>query len=453
MTLTSGIMLSNWLVRLEQWIPPGDLRRLVAVRGLRSLVQGYVMVVFAIYLGDIGFAAWLIGLSLTIIGIASSVLTLVIGVSSDRFGRRPFLLIYSLLLFVSGIIFSVTTIPWILIGISALGGLGRGGGGGGQAGAFAPAEQAMIAEKASGETRRQIFAANSVVGTALAAVGALLAGVPDWLRATMHLSLLASYRPLYLGVALAGLLSMVVLWPVTDVKRAPKADKRSTAARAQRRQTRQRISQIAIAGAVNGFGMGFIASLVPYWMHIRYGVSPGAIGPIMSISSALTAIGSLWAVKLAARFGDIAVITGSRLIGVVLTLALPFSPVYLLAAVIYGLRLISARMAMPVRQSYTMGIIEAGSRGSAAGISGVARRLPASASPTISGYWFGIGELELPFLATAVCSFINAALYFWWFREVRPDEGELAEPRPAPVPTTDRASEPVPSHATPDGTD
>jgi MFS family permease len=286
----------------------------------------------------------------------------------------------------------------------------------------------MIAEKAPGDTRRKVFAANSVVGTTMAAVGALLAGVPEWLRSTEHLSLLASYRPLYLGVALAGLLSMVVLWPVTDVKRAPAPKQPNEAQRAQRRQTRQRIGQIAIAGAVNGFGMGFIASLVPYWMHVRYGVSPGAIGPIMAVSSALTAFASLYAVRLAARFGDIMVITGSRLVGVVLTLALPFSPVFSLAAILYGARLISARMAMPVRQSYTMGIIEAGSRGSAAGISGVARRLPASASPTISGYWFGIGELELPFLATAICSLINAGLYFWWFRDIRPED----ETAPAP---------------------
>src|SRR5579884_2675898 len=119
-------MLATWIARLAEWAPAGDLRRLVVVRGLRSLVQGYVMVVFTIYLSQIGFPAWLIGLTLTIVGIASSVLTLVIGVSSDRFGRRPFLLVYSVLLFASGIIFSLTTVPWMLIGISALGGMGRG---------------------------------------------------------------------------------------------------------------------------------------------------------------------------------------------------------------------------------------------------------------------------------------------------------------------------------------
>ena len=423
-------MLSGWWKRLTQWAPTGDLQRLIAVRGMRSFVQGYVMVVFTIYLSEIGFSAWLIGLTLTIVGVSSSLLTLVIGVSSDRFGRRPFLIVYSLLLFASGIIFSLTTIPWILIGISALGGLGRGGGGGGAAGAFAPDEQAMIAEKASGDIRRKVFAANSVVGTGAAAIGALLAGIPEWLRSTNHLTLLASYRPLYLGVALAGLLSVVLLWPVSDVKHTSRPSKRSAAGQAQRRQTRQRIGQIAMAGAINGFGMGFIASLVPYWMHIRYGVSPGAIGPIMSISSAVTAFASLYAVRLAERFGDIMVITGSRLAGVVLTLALPFSPVFMLAAVIYGARMISSQMAMPVRQSYTMGIIDAGSRGSAAGISGVARRLPASVSPTISGYWFDVGELELPFIATATCLFINAALYFWWFHRIEPDEGVV---RPVPA--------------------
>jgi MFS family permease len=425
-------MLSSWVRRAAEWVPAGDLRRLVLVRGLRSLTQGYILVVFTIYLDQIGFPAWEIGLTLTIVGVSSSLLTLIIGVTSDRFGRRLFLLTYSFLLFAAGIIFSVFTIPWLLIGVSALGGLGRGGSGG-QAGAFAPAEQAMIAEKASGDTRRKVFGANSVVGTSLAAVGALLAGVPQLLRSADHLSLVASYRPLFFGVALVGLVSIVVLWPITDVKRPAAPEKQNAAQRALRHQTRQRIGQIAVAGAINGFGMGFIASLVPYWMHIRYGISAGAIGPVISLSSALTAVASLYAVRLAARFGDIAVITGSRIVATVLTLALPFSPIFPLAAILYGARRITSQMAMPVRQSYTMGIIEAGSRGSAAGISGVARQLPASASPSISGYWFGIGELELPFVATAACLLLNAALYFWWFRDIHPDEEVIVAPVTEPA--------------------
>ena len=412
----------------ERWMPRGDLRRLVVVRALRSLVQGYVMVVFSIYLGQIGFPAWLIGLTLTIGGVASALLTLLTGVVSDRLGRRPFLLAYGFLLLLSGLVFSWVTLPWVLIATSALGGLGRGGGGGGQAGPFAPAEQAMIAEKATGETRTRVFTVNSVAGTLMAAVGALLAVVPEWLRGADHLSLVASYRPLYLGVAVVGLLSIVVLWPITEDRREPRQRPRDEAGRARRRRNRQRISQIALAGAINGFGFGFLAGIVPYWLHVRYGVSPGAIGPVLSASSLLTAIASLVAVRLAARFGDVRLITGSRVLGVALTLAIPFAPVYLLAAALYGARMVSAMMAMPVRQSYTMGIIEPETRGSAAGISGVARRLPASVSPSVTGYWMSVDALELPFIASAVCLAVNAGLYYWWFRGVRPDEHPVAAP-------------------------
>ncbi len=414
-------------VTLDEWIPAGDLRRLVIVRGLRSFVQGYVTVIFAIYLGLIGFPAWLIGLTLTIGGIASALLTLLTGVLSDRIGRRPFLLLYGWLLLIAGILFSLTTIPWVLIVISALGGLGRGGGSGGQAGPFMPAEQAIIAEKASGETRTRVFAANSVVGTGCAALGAVLAGVPEWAGAVWHLSILASYRPLYLGVALAGALSVLILWPLTELPRKARAN--DAEARARRRRTRQTIGKISFAGAINGFGLGFLIGLVPYWLHVRYGVTPGAIGPVLAASSLLTALGSLVAVRLASRFGDVMLITGSRMVGVVLTLALPFAPFYLLAAALYVLRMVSAMMAMPVRQSYTMGIIEPEARGSAAGISGVARRLPASLSPSLSGYWIGIDELEWPFIASAIFLFVNATLYYVWFRNVRPlDAPDLSKP-------------------------
>lgn len=413
---------------IDRWMPPGDLRRLVVVRALRSLVQGYVMVVFAIYLGQLGFPAWLIGLTLTIGGIASAALTLLTGVASDRIGRRPFLLTYGALLLVSGLVYSWVTLPWVLIATSALGGLGRGGGGGGQAGPFAPAEQAMIAEKASGETRTRVYAVNSVVGTLMAAVGALLAVVPQWLRFVDHVSLVASYRPLYLGVAVVGIVSLAVLWPISDERHGPRQRPTDEAGRTRRRQNRQRIGQIALAGAINGFGFGFLAGIVPYWLHVRYGVSPGAIGPVLSASSLLTAGASLVAVRLAARFGDVRLITGSRLLSVALTLAIPFSPVYLVAAALYGLRMVSAMMAMPVRQSYTMGIVDPETRGSAAGISGVARRLPASISPTVTGYWLSVDALELPFIASAVCLAINAGLYWWWFRGVRPDEPSVDAP-------------------------
>ena len=412
---TTGINPVHWL---DQWAPRGNMRRLLIVRTLRSFVQGYVMVVFTIYLSQIGFPAWLIGLTLAIGGISSAVLTLMTGVLSDRFGRKPFLLTYGALLFVSGVIFCVTANPILLIATSAAGGLGRGGGGGGQAGPFAPAEQAYIAENTTVEGRTRVFAANNVVGTLAAAAGALCAGIPELLRSTWALSLSESYLPLFGGVALVGLITVTVLWTVTEQPRRTPAPAASTQTR--RTDNRNRIRRISIAGALNGFGFGFIAGILPYWLHVRYGVSAGAIGPVLGISSLLTAGFSLVGVRVARRFGDVQLITWSRVAGVVATLALPFSPVFQIAAVFVVARMVSAMMAMPVRQSYTMGIVDADTRGSAAGITGVARRLPASISPGITGYLISVDQMELPFFLSASFLLANAVLYFVWFRKVRP---------------------------------
>ena len=72
----------------------------------------------------------------------------------------------------------------ILFIISALAGIGRGGGSfaGSQAGPFAPAEQALMADLVPSHRRITVFALNAFVASILAAAGSLLSGLPSWLR-------------------------------------------------------------------------------------------------------------------------------------------------------------------------------------------------------------------------------------------------------------------------------
>lgn len=403
---------------MQTWLPSKDLKRLVLVRGLRSFMQGYILVIFTIYLSQVGFSAWLIGITLGIGSATSAILTLITGVLSDRFGRKPFLLGYGMLLAISGIIFSITTVPFILIFVSALGGIGRSGGAGGQAGPFAPAEIALLSEKTTVTTRPKVFSVNTVIGTLAMAIGALLAGVPELLRAMFHLSLLASYQPLFMSIILIGIITVIVMLPITEIPR--KKTSKNIQASIRRKANFKLIWKISIAGMLNGFGLGFIGGILPYWLYIRFGVQPSAIGLVIGISSFLTSISSFWIVSAARRFGDINVISISRLAGVLFTLLLAFAPTYPVAAILIILRMAGAMSAMPIRQSYTMGIIDADLRGTAAGIGGIARRLPSAVSPTISGYWLTVNQLELPFYAGALFMGINTVLYFFWFHKVKP---------------------------------
>ncbi len=405
---------------IEKWLPTKDLRRLVIVRGLRSFAQGYIIVIFAIYLSQIGFSNWLIGITLGIGSLVSAVITLFTGILSDKFGRKPFLILYSILLIFSGIVFSITTIPFVIIAVSALGGIGRSGGAGGQAGPFAPAETALLSEKTTVETRPKVFSFNNMVGTSATAVGGLIAGIPELLQRALHLSFLASYKPLFLSVAAIGALSLFVLLPITEIPRSnrPKTD----GEKIKRKANFKIIWKFSVAGLLNGVGFGFIGGLLPYWLYLRFGVSPMLIGPVIGISSLLTAFTSLWIAPFARRFGEVNIISVSRLLGVLFTVLLAFSPTYPVAAFLVVIRMVSTMSAMPIRQSYTMGIIDEEFRGTAAGIGGVARRLPAAISPAISGYWLSLNELELPFFASALFSGMNAILYFVWFRKIQPKE-------------------------------
>ncbi len=410
---------------IKTWIPTEDLKRLLLARGLRSLTQGYIFVVFAIYLSQIGFPAWLIGITLAIGSAASAILTLATGILSDRIGRKPFLLAYSVLLAVSGAVFGMTSAPVVLILVSAMGGIGRSGGAGGQAGPFAPAETALLSDKTTIATRTRVFAANNMFGTLMQAVGAAFAGAPELMGRLFGLPVIDAYRLIFWGVAIIGAVTFVILLPVTDTVNRGRADDRSSvaaaAARAERsRDSVSRIWKFSIAGFINGFGLGFVTGILSYWLYIRFRVSPESIGLVISASLILASIFSLWMVRLAEQFGHVEVITASRLFGAVCTVLLGLSPIYPVAAIFVILRAAGAMSAMPVRQSYSMGVIDPSLRGAASGVSGVARRIPAAVSPAISGYWLGAGDLELPFFAAAAFMVINAGLYFFWFRNIKP---------------------------------
>ncbi|MBU6426838.1 MFS transporter [Patescibacteria group bacterium] len=415
--------MKNLMGRFRELLPTKDLRRLVVVRGLRSLVQGYILVVFAIYLAQIGFSPWLIGLTLGIGSAVSALLTLTTGIASDRYGRKPFLLAYSVLLALSGIVFSFTSVPFVLIAVSALGGLGRGGGAGGQAGPFAPAEVALLSEKTTLDNRNMVFSINSAVGTFAMALGTLLAGLPEMIRSVYASPLIISYRPLFFGVTIVGIVTFFLLWPIKETVDRHKAGVHNSEKKLMsRKESVHMIWKISVAGMVNGFGIGFVGGILPYLLYLRFSVSPVIIGPVIGASSVLASFSSLWMAHMARRFGDIKVITASRVFGVICTALIPVMPGFGLAAVFVILRMAGAMGAMPVRQAYTMGIVDADLRGTTAGISGVARRIPSAVSPAISGIWISMGELELPFFASAAFMAMNAALYFYWFHSVKPKE-------------------------------
>jgi predicted MFS family arabinose efflux permease len=151
--------------------------------------------------------------------------------------------------------------------------------------------------------------------------------------------------------------------------------------------------------ALDAFGGGFvIQSFAVYWFYLRFGVSPATLGGVFFGANVFAGISALVASRLASRFGLIKTMVYTHLPSNVLLILVPLMPNLPLAIAVLLLRFSISQMDVPTRQSYTMAIVRAEERSSAAGITGVARTSGAAVAPVFAGLLFARPSLiNLPF--------------------------------------------------------
>ena len=82
----------------------------------------------------------------------------------------------------------------------------------------------------------------------------------------------------------------------------------------------------------------------------------------------------------------------------------------------------------PLRNSFVMGIVRPRDRGSAAGITTLARQVPVAVSPTIAAYMMQAFSLNVPILLGGALQFFHDCIFYFVFRDVKPPEERTAKP-------------------------
>jgi nitrate reductase NapE component len=95
----------------------------------------------------------------------------------------------------TGLAFAGLSSLWPLLIVAFVGTLNPSSG---DAGLLLPLEHARLAESATGDARTALFARYSLVGALSAALGALAAGLPDWLAAHAGLPPLMAMRAMFI---------------------------------------------------------------------------------------------------------------------------------------------------------------------------------------------------------------------------------------------------------------
>jgi predicted MFS family arabinose efflux permease len=398
-------------------------RLLILARAFRSVGQGALVVDLSLYLHAMGWSGFHIGAILSAAGLFGALLSLGVGIASDRLKRKPFLLVYESMILLCSIAALLSSQTFLLSAVIIIAGFGRGANG--AAGPFSPVEQAWLAEEVKAEKRGIVFSTNTAFGFFGMSLGALMAMSPVLLNTWLYHQNAAApvialaYRPLFIIVAAATIVNMFLILKAGERysgDRQERAQKGDEIEKQIRKEENKMLTGLVILNSFNGLAVGFTGPLISYWFAIRFGVGPHLIAPMMSATFFITGISSFITGKASERIGIVSSVVRARLFGLILLILLPLMPFFWLASLVYLLRSAFNRGSVGARQALTVGLVRDKRRGFATSLNALSMQIPRSIGPSIAGYLFSAGQLELPFYVGALLQGVYLVLYGRFFR-------------------------------------
>jgi len=401
-----------------------DGRLLFATRTIRMFAYGFLSVLLVLYLSSLGLSEAKVGLLLTLTLAGDAAISLFLTTTADRFGRRKTLIIGAILMSFAGIIFAMTH-NFILLLIAAT--IGVISPSGNEVGPFLSIEQASLSHVLPGNKRTHIFAWYNLYGSLATALGALAAGGITQLLQNAGMTALASYRTIVLVYAAAGIVLTAGFFFLTQAVEVERSEvSRSAGAKAFLGLHRSRgvVAKLSGLFALDAFAGGFVMqSILAYWLHLRWGLEPAALGATFFVANIVAAISALSASWLASKIGLINTMVFTHLPSNILLILVPLMPNAALAIAVLLLRFSISQMDVPTRQSYVMASVDPDERSAAAGVTAVARSVGASISPSLGTMLLASPMLMgMPFFLGGGLKIIYDLLLYRNFVKLRPPE-------------------------------
>jgi MFS family permease len=394
---------------------PAEARLLLWGRGLRAFGDGFVSLLLPVYLTLLGFDAQGVGILTAATLAGSAVLTLLVGLIAHRHGHRLLLVAATLMMIATGVGFALETRFWPLVLIGFVGTLNPSSG---DVSLFLPLEQAMLAESVSDKSRTSVFAAYSLVGSLVAALGALAAALPEYAVGLLPIDLLKAIQAMFALYALLGSASYMLYRRLPDRREQLRASLPQPLG-----PSRRIVLVLAALFSLDAFGGGFIVqSLLALWLFNRFGLSLAEAGSFFFWSGLLAAFSYLAAARIARQIGLINTMVFTHLPSNLLLIAVPFAPSLWLAMLLLLLRAALSSMDVPARTSYVMAVVTPPERAAAASVTSVPRSLAAAAAPLLAGYLLALSPFGWSLVAAGALKAIYDLLLLAMFRHKRPPE-------------------------------
>ncbi|HJX38216.1 MAG TPA: MFS transporter [Anaerolineae bacterium] len=355
---------------------------LMAVLGVTSITPAFPTIVeeFGITPQEVG---WLI----TAFTLPGVLLTAVLGLLADQFGRKRILVPALLVFAVAGTACAFAPDFGVLVGLRFLQGIGAAG--------LGAMNVTIIGDLYAGRERNEAMGCNSSVlsvGTAsYPAIGGALATLGWSYPFLLHLAAIP--------VALA------VLFSLENPEPARPPDFRVYLGQVWKAMASRRVLALFVVGVLTFIIIyGPYMTFFPLWLASAFAVAPFAVGMMMSVSSVATALTASQAARLAAAFSERSLIGASCVLYGVALVAIPLMPNLWLLTIPVSILGVAQGMNMPSLMTLLAGECPMEQRGALMSVNGMVLRLGQTLGPLVMGALFVASGFGGVFLGGAVCA-------------------------------------------------
>jgi MFS family permease len=392
-----------------------DARRILWARALRAFGDGYVAILLPVHLSLLGFDAFFVGAISTATLLGSALLTLALGFTAHRVRRRHALLAASLLMLATGFAFAWFEGFWALLLVAFVGTLNPSSG---DVSVFLPLEHTLLAEAAPTGDRTSLFARYSFIGSTVAALGALAAGLVDWLEPLVARRTVTD--ALFMLYGLLGIAAFLIYRRLS-----PASEARPDEPAVPLGPSRRRVYGLAVLFSLDSFAGGFVVnSLLALWLFQRFGLDVATTGAIFFMTGLCSALSYFAAVPLARRFGLVNTMVFTHLPANIFLILAAFAPTLWLAIVFLICRSLLSQMDVPTRSSYVMAVVTPPERPAAASMTAVPRSLASAVAPLMSGWFLGLTSFGWPLVIAGGLKIAYDLILLRRFARVKPLDQE-----------------------------
>lgn len=383
---------------------------------INGVAFGIFRLLFNFYALSLGFDEAILGRFLTATNLVALLAALPAGYVSDRLGRKPALMIATVLTTtaVFGTVFWRDPIGFYILSI--LLGVGQSMSGV----TLGP----FLMENSGQEERTYLFSFSFGVQMIAGFAGNWLGGqLPAWLGTAVHADP-TSATAYGLATAVVGGIAALSIIPLLFIRR-PQREKTTQGASLSPFQYARRqpalLAKLIAPMFVTSLGAGLLMPFMNIYYRHEFAASDGAIGGLFAIGSLAMAFGLLLAPPLADRYGKIRVVVLSQALSIPFLVVMGFAPWFWASALAYLVRLMLMNMSNPVYQTFVMEQVDEEARATVASLVSMSWNFGWAFSPMVSG-WLQVNYGFTPIYLGTILAYMVAIYLYWRFFGQSPED-------------------------------